>query len=412
MTHGEPEGSRAGGLGAAQLGGGEHTGGTLREAVPGLAALTAATFVAITTEALPVGLLPQISATFDVPESTTGLLVTVYAVMVAALAVPLTVLTRHLPRKGLLVGTLVVFTAGTALTAVAPTFAVVVVGRALGGLAHALFFSLSIAYASRLVRPEFVGRAMSFAASGVSVGFVLGVPALTALGAAAGWRVAFVVLTGLSVLAVGLVLLLLRPVAAVDPAPPESSGDLRTRRRRLAIVTTANMVTFLAHFTVYTYVAVLLLAAGATPTAIGPVLLVLGAVGLLGLWFAGATLDRRPRLSALATLGAMAVGLLLVGLVFPASVPVVAGAALWTAGYGAVPSVTQAAALRTHAVSSDVAGALVNATSNVGIAGGAALGSLVLRSGEVGVLPFVGAGIVAVALVVVLVARRAFPARP
>ena len=102
-----------------------------------------------------MGLLPQMSDDLAVTESVAGLLVTVYAVMVAALSVPLVLATRRLPRKGLLLGTLVAYTLSNALVAVAPSFGVVAGARALGGIAHAIFFSVAIGYASRLVSPQF-----------------------------------------------------------------------------------------------------------------------------------------------------------------------------------------------------------------------------------------------------------------
>ena len=86
-------------------------------------ALTLATFVAITTELVPVGLLPQISADLEVTEAVAGLLVTVYAFMVAVLAIPLTLGTRRLPRKGLLLVTLAAYTVSNALVGIAPSFA-------------------------------------------------------------------------------------------------------------------------------------------------------------------------------------------------------------------------------------------------------------------------------------------------
>ncbi|MFD4992279.1 hypothetical protein ACFWH7_01300 [Cellulosimicrobium cellulans] len=104
--------------------------------------------------------------------------------------------------------------------------------------------------------------------------------------------------------------------------------------------------------------------------------------------------------------------MLAVGLAFPGTVGVLVAIGVWSAGFGAVAPVFQAAAIRAHGASPDLTGALVNATSNVGIGGGAALGALVLARSGLDVVPFVGAGIVAVALVVVLVARRTFPATP
>src|SRR3954471_9651278 len=104
----------------------------IRESLPGLLSLALASCLAVTTEMLPVGLLPEIGATFAVAYSVTGLLVSLYAVMVAALAVPLTIATSRFSRKPLLLATLACYALSSALVAAAPSFVVVGVGRALG----------------------------------------------------------------------------------------------------------------------------------------------------------------------------------------------------------------------------------------------------------------------------------------
>jgi len=154
-------------------------GRTIGRAAGGIVVLGSANFIAITTEILPVGLLPQLAAGGGVSESTAGLLVTVYAFVVAAAAVPLTIATRRLPRKPLLMGALATYAVSNVLVATAPSFGMLAAGRVLGGLAHAIFFSISIAYASRLVAPRFAGRALSLVTAGATLGFVLGVPLST-----------------------------------------------------------------------------------------------------------------------------------------------------------------------------------------------------------------------------------------
>src|SRR4051794_28268386 len=181
------------------------TGQGLRANLPGLLSLALASCLAVTTEVLPVGLLPDIGATFAVSESVTGLLVSLYAVMVATLAVPLTVATSRFGRKPLLLTTLLCYALSNALVAAAPVFAVVAIGRTIGGITHALFFSLVIGYAPRLVSRADVGRALALAAGGSSAGMVLGVPLCTSLGTAAGWRASFAVLAVLSILTFALV---------------------------------------------------------------------------------------------------------------------------------------------------------------------------------------------------------------
>jgi predicted MFS family arabinose efflux permease len=365
--------------------------GDVREAAGGLFALALATFVAITTELVPVGLLPLISDDLAVSEGVAGLLVTAYAFMVAVLAVPLTTATRKLPRKTLLLTAIAVYVVSNLIVAVAPTFTLVAVARALGGASHAVFFSVSIGYASRLVRPHLAGRALALVTLGASAGFVLGVPLTTTLGTALGWRTAFLVLAGACTLAGVLTALLLPSVAGGGTPPADAARG--ARRTALAQVTSANALAYLGHYTVYTYVSVLLLAAGLATAALGPALLLIGALGLIGAWYAAARLDIRLRQTTVITLVVVAGGILALGLVFPGTVGTVAAAAVWSIGFGAVAAVFQTAAIRTRGASPDVVGALVNSTANIGIGGGAALGALVLDGVGYAAVPCTGAEI-------------------
>jgi len=141
-----------------------------------------ATFFAITTELSPVGLLSTMSTDLGVSEARMGVVVTVYALAVAVLALPLTWATARVPRKAVLVTTLVGYTASNLMVALAPSFGVLLTGRVVGGIAHALFFSVASAYATRIVPPRLAGRAIAFVYSGSSLGFVVGVPLATTVG--------------------------------------------------------------------------------------------------------------------------------------------------------------------------------------------------------------------------------------
>jgi predicted MFS family arabinose efflux permease len=120
-------------------------------AVVGIAVLGLSTFFAITTELMPVGLLSTMSADLGVAESRMGVVVTVYALAVAVLALPLTWATARVPRKAVLVATLVGYTVSNLMVALAPSFEFLCAGRIVGGVAHALFFSVASAYATRIV---------------------------------------------------------------------------------------------------------------------------------------------------------------------------------------------------------------------------------------------------------------------
>lgn len=380
----------------------------IRDSLPGLLSLALASCVAVTTEMLPVGLLPQIGTTFGVADSVTGLLVSLYAVMVAALAVPLTVATSRYSRKPLMLATLACYALSNALVAAAPLFAAVAVGRALGGVTHALFFSLVIGYSPRLVSGAHVGRALALAGSGASVGLVVGVPLLTSLGTAAGWRASFAALAVVSVLTFVLVATLLPRVAHEPMSMRHRSG----RRGRLAAVATSNSLVFLGQFSVYTYVSVLLLASGVSPAFIGPILLGCGACGLLGLAYAGRGLDRNPRRTAVALVALTLCAVVALGLVWPTLVAVVIATAIWSGAFGGVPSIYQACAVRARAMPPELAGAWINATANIGIAGGAAIGAGLLPTVGLSSLPWPAAVLIACGLGVILLFPNAFPRQP
>ncbi|SNS35210.1 MFS transporter [Rhodococcoides kyotonense] len=381
---------------------------TVRANLPGLISLALASCLAVTTEMLPVGLLPSIGSGFGVAESTAGLLVSLYAGMVALLAVPLTIVTRRLARKPLLLATIVGYVVSNAVVALAPTFAVVVCGRAVGGAAHALFFSLCIGYAPRLVDRGQVGKALALATGGASVGFVLGVPVSTSLGTALGWRSAFGILAVASAITLVLVARFLPSVSSETPERPEGVG---AGRRQLTAVVSSNAVTYIGQYILYTYISLLFLAAGVSDSSIGPLLLICGACGLAGLWFAGQMLDRNPRRTTIVILSVVLVGVLAVGSAHPSLIAVVIAAALWNGAFGGVPSIYQSAAVRTHATSPEMAGAWVNATSNIGIAGGAAIGAALLPAVGVSNLAWVAAAVIACGLGIAAWSRRAFPAQ-
>jgi predicted MFS family arabinose efflux permease len=367
--------------------------------------LAVAVFAAVTTELLPVGLLPQISAAFDVSTGTAGLLVSAYAVMVAVLSVPLALATRRLPRKPVLLVTVGGYVVSNVVAAAAPSFAVLAAGRVVGGITHALFFSVCIGYAARLVPASQTGRAMALASVGVSGGLVLGVPLSTALGAALGWRAAFGTMAVLVALVLAMAVVVLPPVDGPDDDAPGPAG----RRRDLGAVVLANGLTYLGTYALYTYISILLLDSGLAERWLGATLLVFGVCGLAGLRLAAAGLDDRPRSSAVLIPALMAVGTCAVALAYPHLGPIVLAGMIWLAAFGPAASLYQSASVRTAASSPETAGAWINASSNAGIAGGAALGGVVMAHAGLTPVAWTSAVIVAASAVLAILSRSAFP---
>jgi predicted MFS family arabinose efflux permease len=384
----------------------EHTSdGGLGGARAGLLVLAVAVFAAVTTELVPVGLLPQISSAFGVSTSVAGLLVSAYAVMVTVLSVPLALATRRLPRKPVLLATIGGYVVSNVFAATAPTFEVLAAARVVGGVTHALFFSVCIGYAARLVPATQTGRAMALASVGVPGGLVLGVPLSTALGDAIGWRAAF----GTLAVVVALVLVLAAVVLPSVESPQDDAAVHPGRRRDLASVVAANGLTYLGTYVLYTYISFLLLDSGVAQRWVAPTLLLFGVCGLVGLRVAAAQLDHRPRSSAILIPVLMAAGAGAVALAYPHQAPVVVAGMVWLAAFGPAASLYQSGSIRTSARSPETAGAWINASSNAGIAGGAAVGGIIMEASGLTWVAWTSAAIVLAAAVLAFLSVSAFP---
>jgi predicted MFS family arabinose efflux permease len=376
-----------------------------RRAAVGLGALSAATFVAVTTELLPVGVLPQMAADLHVSFATAGLSVSVFAVLVAALAVPLTVVTERIPRKLLLVIALLLYAVSNLVVAVAPDFAVLCAGRAVGGLSHAVFYSVVSAYAPALVPPHRVGRALSVAFAGASLGTVLGVPLTSFLGAQAGWRAAFAAMAVVAALFAAAVAVIVPSVVT----PPHRKGERYRPGRGLIAIVTANALVWIGHSAAYTYIAPLLGRAGIEGTALSGILALLGVVSIGGLIAAGTLADRHLVGAMIGSAIVIAVALALLSFDGGSAASAVGTSVFWLLAFGAVSPLAVTAAVRTGAVSDSISGAVVNSASNVGITLGSLLGGGVIALGSLAALPAVGAVLAAAAAAVTLVARRRMP---
>ena len=165
---------------------------------------------------------------------------------------------------------------------------------------------------------------------------------------------------------------------------------------------------FLGQFTVYTFISVLLLASGVGPAFLGPILLACGACGLLGLWFAGRGLDRNPRRTAVIVVALILGAVVVLGVTWPTVVAVVIATAIWSGAFGGVPSIYQACAVRAQAMPPELAGAWINSTANIGIAGGAAIGAGLLHTAGLASLAWPGALLMACGLAVILLSPKHF----
>jgi len=383
----------------------------------GLLTLAAAVFLAITSEMLPTGLLPEMSASLGVSESSVGLLVTWFAFTVVVTSTTLAHFTRRMPRHGLVIAVLVVFALSNVFTALAPSYELVVASRILGGLAHGLFWSVVGAYAAHLVPKEQIGRAVSITVAGGTIAFVLGVPLGTAMGHLIGWRMSFVALAVLMLIGALLVWRFLPPVTHYEvrttdtnvtatQVPREKKKDLSVPAVVLICCITALIM--VGHYTFYTYIAPFLIGVmGVGSDGLAPMLFAFGIAGAVGLVLSGTIFGPRPQLGIMLAVIVSALSVTALA-VFATNLPVAITAfVLWGIAFGTLPPLLQTRMLHTASLRfRDTASAIYTTGFNAGIGAGALVGAIVLNVAGLAVVPFVYVGVLAAAFVLLVVSDR------
>jgi len=365
-----------------------------------LAALMLSTFMYVTTETLPIGLLPQIAGDLGISQSAVGLLVTAYGLVVVLSTIPLTKATARWPRRRLLAVLLVVSVVANVLSALAASYPILLLARVVVALSQAVFWAVVTPAAAALFRPSMRPRAVALLYVGSSSATLVGVPAGTWLGQLGGWRVPFVALSVLGV-AVLAVLLALMPNLAVGESDTDHGTAPDAGRYRVLVVFTALMVT--GAFTTFTYVTPFLTdVSGFSSAAVGPVLLVRGLAGLAGVVLAGLFAGSRGWAALVVVTAGQAVALsaqYAFGTTEVAAIVAVSAAAMALSG---MVTVLGARVLQVAPGSTDMASAGTSTAFNVGITGGALIGSLLLTTAGVRSSALAGAALTVVALGFVL----------
>jgi predicted MFS family arabinose efflux permease len=383
-----------------------------------LLALTISAFAIGTTEFVIVGLIPTIAADLRIGLPSAGLLVSLYALGVAIGAPVLTALTGKLPRKALLLGLMALFTVGNLLAWKAPGYETLIAARILTGLAHGVFFSIGSTIATGLVPKEKAASAIALMFTGLTVALVTGVPLGTFIGQHFGWRETFLAVAALGVIAfIGSALFVPNDIRH---RPPATLGQqLRVLAEpRLLLVYAKTAIGYGGSFIPFTFLAPILTeVSGFSPGAVGGVMLVYGLSVAAGNLWGGKLADRLGPVPALKIIFALlAAVLLMLSFTAPHRWLALATVLLWGAvAFGNVPGlqvyvVQQAERHAPQAV--DVASGLNIAAFNLGIAGAAWAGGLVVTHLGLVHTGWIGALVVLVALALTAWSGRLDRARP
>ncbi|TBM33121.1 MFS transporter [Hafnia paralvei] len=368
-----------------------------------LFALTISAFAIGTTEFVIVGLIPTIAADLQVSLPSAGLLVSLYALGVAIGAPVLTALTGRMPRKTLLIGLMVLFTLGNLLAWKAPGYTSLMTARVLTGLAHGVFFSIGSTLATSLVPKEKAASAIAIMFTGLTVALVTGVPLGTFIGQHFGWHETFLAVSLLGIVA--LVGSLIFVPNGLKHTPPASIARQLTilKQPRLLMVYAKTALGYGGNFVAFTFLApILQQVSGFSAGAVTWVMLIYGVSVAAGNLWGGRLADRMGPIKALQIIFLLLAAVLAV-FSFTAHSPVLAliTVLFWGAvAFGNVPGlqvyvVQQAERYAPHAV--DVASGLNIAAFNLGIAGGAWVGGIVVENYGLMVTPWIGAIVVLLA---------------
>ncbi|EGQ6427792.1 sugar transporter [Salmonella enterica] len=371
--------------------------------------LAIAAFIFNTTEFVPVGLLSDIAESFHMQTAQVGIMLTIYAWVVAVMSLPFMLLTSQMELRKLLIYLFVLFIASHVLSFLAWNFTVLVISRIGIAFAHAIFWSITASLAIRLAPAGKRAQALSLIATGTALAMVLGLPIGRVVGQYFGWRTTFFAI------GMGALITLLCLIKLLPKLPSEHSGSLKSlpllfRRPALMSLYVLTVVVVTAHYTAYSYIEPFVQnVAGLSANFATVLLLILGGAGIIGSLVFGKLGNRHA-----SSLVSIAIALLVVCLLLllPAAeseahlaiLSIFWGIAIMVIGLG-----MQVKVLALAPDATDVAMALFSGIFNIGIGAGALVGNQVSLHWSMSAIGYIGAIPACAALVWAVLIFRKWP---
>ncbi|HFW0886799.1 TPA: sugar transporter [Salmonella enterica subsp. enterica serovar Saintpaul] len=371
--------------------------------------LAIAAFIFNTTEFVPVGLLSDIAESFHMQTAQVGIMLTIYAWVVAVMSLPFMLITSQMERRKLLICLFVLFIASHVLSFLAWNFTVLVISRIGIAFAHAIFWSITASLAIRLAPAGKRAQALSLIATGTALAMVLGLPIGRVVGQYFGWRTTFFAI------GMGALITLLCLIKLLPKLPSEHSGSLKSlpllfRRPALMSLYVLTVVVVTAHYTAYSYIEPFVQnVAGLSANFATVLLLILGGAGIIGSLVFGKLGNRHA-----SSLVSIAIALLVVCLLLllPAAdseahlaiLSIFWGIAIMVIGLG-----MQVKVLALAPDATDVAMALFSGIFNIGIGAGALVGNQVSLHWSMSAIGYIGAIPACAALVWAVLIFRKWP---
>lgn len=372
--------------------------------------LAFAAFIFNTTEFVPVALLSDIGKSFSMQATDVGIMITLYAWVVAPISLPIMLLTKNIERRFLLISLFMVFVASHALSYFAWSFDTLLASRIGIAFSHALFWSITASLAVRVAPKGKEFQALGLLATGTALAMVLGIPFGRMVGESYGWRNTF------ALIAIGATVVCIILAKTLPRLPSVNSGSLSSlkvflKRPSLMMVFALTVIVITAQFTAYSYIEPFALnVAHFSSTQTTTLLLIYGAAGFFGSYLFGKFAKKYPKLPIPLSSLTLAISMLLLTTLSIDFVSFSVLSLFWGMAIICFSLAQQAKALNLASDATDVAMAIYSGLYNVGIGGGALLGGLVTASYGLNHIGVVG-GIIAVLgtlLALVLVQRKDF----
>ena len=364
--------------------------------------LTISAFIFNTTEFAPISLLTDIAADFHISEAHAGFMMTAYAWIVATMSLPLMLLTKDMERRKLLLLLFSFFIVSHILSVLAWNFWILMLSRIGIAFSHAIFWSITASLTYRLAPHGKKTKALGILATGTSLAIVLGLPLGRLIGQSLGWRTTFACIALVAFVILFFLLKLLPQLPSVNAGSLKSLPLLIKRPSLMGVyVLTALAIT--AHFTAYSYIEpfvqqiALLSGDFATIT-----LFIFGIAGMLGSTIFAHFKHTYPFTIVVSSLTALIVSLIFMLPLAPYQIPLSILCLFWGIAICLISLILQVTVLELTPDATDVAMSLYSGIYNIGIGGGAFVGSLVISYSSMKHVGIVGALFGSVALVLAI----------
>lgn len=374
--------------------------------------LSVAAFIFNTTEFVPIGLLSDIAQSFDMKTAQVGIMLTIYAWVVALTSLPFMLFTSKIERRRLLIAIFVLFIASHILSFLSWNFTVLIISRIGVAFAHAIFWSITASLVLRMAPAGKKAQALGLIATGTALAMVLGLPLGRIIGQYFSWRTTFFAI------GVAATLTLICLIRLLPKLPSEHSGSLASipvliRRPALMSIYLLVVIVVTGHYTAYSYIEPFVQnIAGLSENFATLLLLILGAAGIIGSVLFGKFGNKYASQLLICAIGILLACLVLLLPAIVGEVPLVVLSVFWGMAVMTITLTMQVQILSLASDATDVAMSVFSGIFNLGIGAGALLGNQVSLHFSMADIGFVGAVPVLIAFMLSIFIFRRWPSKP